>query len=130
MSLTYDQHKAAIDAAYPTPPIDWARQDDHVTFALHEVAVVELVSSMRWTITTWGRTTERAAQRFGRSGTSWHTVRRESTGGVQASWDDAKTAFATYWEDPIVKISGHCWQRRLTARMWLTTPRAMFRWCA
>ena len=22
----------------------------------------------------------------------------------------------------IAKISGHCWQRRLTARMWLTTP--------
>ena len=32
MALTYDQHKAAIDAAYPTPPIEWARQDDHITF--------------------------------------------------------------------------------------------------
>ena len=54
---------------------------------------------------------------------------RESTGGVQASWDDAKTAFATYWEDPIANISGHCWQHRPTVRMWLMTPLAMCRWC-
>ena len=40
MALTYDQHKAAIDAAYPTPPVDWVRQDDHVNFGHHEVASV------------------------------------------------------------------------------------------
>ena len=38
MSLTFDQHKAAIDSAYPTPVIDWARQDDHVNFGHYEVA--------------------------------------------------------------------------------------------
>ena len=27
MALTYDQHKAAIDAAYPTPPIEWKRHE-------------------------------------------------------------------------------------------------------
>ena len=42
MALTYDQHKAAIDAAYPTPPIEWQRQDDHVNFGHHEVATVAL----------------------------------------------------------------------------------------
>ena len=42
MSLTFEQHKAAIDLAYPTPPVDWARQDDHVTFGHHEVATVSL----------------------------------------------------------------------------------------
>ena len=39
MSLTFDAHKVAIDLAYPTPPVDWERQDDHVwTFGHHEVA--------------------------------------------------------------------------------------------
>ena len=38
MALTIAQHKAAVDAAYPTPPVDWERQDDHVTFGHHEVA--------------------------------------------------------------------------------------------
>ena len=42
MALTYDQHKAAIDAAYPTPPIEWVRQDDHITFQHHHVAAVQL----------------------------------------------------------------------------------------
>ena len=42
MSLTYDQHKAAIDAAYPTPPIEWARQDDHITFRQEDVAAAEM----------------------------------------------------------------------------------------
>ena len=42
MSLTYDQHKAAIDAAYPTPPIEWARQDNHITFRQEDVAAAEL----------------------------------------------------------------------------------------
>ena len=33
MALTYDQHKAAIDTAYPIRrPIDWLRQDDHVIY--------------------------------------------------------------------------------------------------
>ena len=47
MALTYEQHKAAIDIAYPTPPIDWVRQDDHVTFGTHEVATVELTFNAR-----------------------------------------------------------------------------------
>ena len=42
MALTIAQHKAAVDAAYPTPPVDWERQDDHVTFGHHEVATVRL----------------------------------------------------------------------------------------
>ena len=42
MALTFDQHKVAIDTAYPTPPIEWARQDDHVTYGHPEVATVAL----------------------------------------------------------------------------------------
>ena len=104
MSLTYDAHKAAIDAAYPTPPIGWARQDNHVTFAYHEVAVAELTFNAEdyhylgshyqedgeevWKI--------RSVVKFGGRGT---------VVGGHASWDDAKTAFATYWED-------HCEEQR------------------
>ena len=98
MSLTFDQHKAAIDSAYPTPPIDWARQDDHVTFAYHEVGVVELTFN---------------DQLYHYLGSHWQLdgvevwkIRRVmdaggrlAVTGVQSSWDDAKIAFATYWED-------------------------------
>ena len=104
MSLTYDQHKAAIDAAYPTPPIEWERQDDHVTFALHEVAVVELAFN--------AVDYHYLGSHYREGGAEVWKIRhvlaygeRESTGGVQASWDDAKTAFATYWES-------HCEEQR------------------
>ena len=42
MALTYEQHKAAIDIAYPTPPIEWVRLDDHVNYGHPEVATVAL----------------------------------------------------------------------------------------
>ena len=98
MALTYDQHKAAIDTAYPTPPVDWARQDDHVTFAHHEVAVVELAFNEMDYHYLGSHYRENGAE-------VWKIRRilvgggREGAGGVQVSWDDAKAAFETYWED-------------------------------
>ena len=98
MALTYDQHKAAIDTAYPTPPVDWARQDDHVTFAHHEVAVVELAFNELDYHYLGSHYRENGAE-------VWKIRRilvgggREGAGGVQVSWDDAKAAFETYWED-------------------------------
>ena len=90
MALTYDQHKAAIDAAYPTPPVDWVRQDDHVNFGHHEVASpLPWFSTQRITITS-ARTTKRAAKRFGRFGAFLEDGLRGYAGGVQPSWDDAK----------------------------------------
>ena len=97
MALTYDQHKASIDAAYPTPPIEWARQDNHITFAHHEVAAAEL------------RFNEQDYHYLGshyqEDGLEVWKIRRVLAaggrgyaGGVQSSWDDAKTAFVTYWE--------------------------------
>ena len=100
MALTFDQHKAAIDAAYPTPVIDWERQDDHVHFGLHEVATVQLTFN---------------AEDYHYIGSHWQDdgvegwrVRRAGLGAViaaQVSWDDAKTAFAAYWE-------AHCEEQR------------------
>ena len=96
MALTFDQHKAAIDAAYPTPPIEWQRQDDHVNFGHHEVAAVELTFN---------------AEDYHYIGSHWQDagvegwrVRRAGLGAViavQVSWDDAKTAFAAYWESAL-----------------------------
>ena len=98
MALTYDQHKAAIDAAYPTPPIDWARQDDHVTFDHHEVATVALTFN--------ARDHHYLGSHYQEGGLEVWKIRRVMAdggrvpaGGVQSSWDDAKTAFVTYWED-------------------------------
>ena len=93
MALTYDQHKAAIDAAYPTPPIEWVRQDDHVTFGHHEVAIAELTFNFedyRYIGSHWRD-----------DGVEGWRVRRAGLGAVipvQVSWDDAKTAFAAFWE--------------------------------
>ena len=98
MALTYDQHKAAIDIAYPTPPVDWVRQDDHVTFAHHEVAVVELAFNELDYHYLGSHYRENGAE-------VWKIRRilvgggREGAGGVQVSWDDAKAAFEAYWED-------------------------------
>ena len=98
MALTYDQHKAAIDAAYPTPPIEWARQDDHITFRPQDVAAAELRfngEDYHYLGTHWQSSI----------GEEWQ-VRRVLDGGtiefainVEVSWDDAKSAFETYWED-------------------------------
>ena len=97
MALTFDQHKAAIDAAYPTPPIDWARQDDHVTFGHHEVAAVELTfngEDFHYLGSHWQSS----------GGEEWQIRRVLPRGGrepaieVEVSWDDAKTVFETYWE--------------------------------
>ena len=97
MSLTFDQHKTAIDAAYPTPPIEWTRQDNHVTFGYHEVATV--------TMTFNGQTRHYLGAHYQEHGEEVWKVRRASAGrvretvvGGQASWVDAKTAFETYWE--------------------------------
>ena len=97
MSLTYSQHKAAIDAAYPTPPIEWARQDNHVTFKHHEVAAVELTfngEDYHYLGSHWQSN----------NGEEWQ-IRRVLASGerqeaieVEVSWDDAKATFATYWE--------------------------------
>ena len=97
MALTFDQHKAAIDSAYPTPVIDWARQDDHVNFGHYEVASVELTFS--------GQTHHYLGAHYRESGEELWKIRRVLAGSLRAtvvggevSWDDAKTAFATYWE--------------------------------
>ena len=125
MALTYDQHKAAIDAAYPTPPIEWARQDDHITFRPQDVAAAELRfngEDYHYLGTHWQSSI----------GEEWQ-VRRVLDGGtiefainVEVSWDDAKTAFETYWEDHC-EGSGPFWQRRPMARTWWTTSPATFR---
>ena len=97
MALTIEQHKAAIDAAYPTPPINWERQDDHVNFGQHEVSTC--------TLTFNGQERHYLGSHWNDAGTEGWAVRRVTeTGGrafalgVQVSWDDAKTAFAVYWE--------------------------------
>ena len=100
MALTYDQHKAAIDRAYPTPPIDWARQDDHVTFKHHEVAAVYLsfnAEDYHYLGAHWQSNNSAG-------GEEWQIRRvladgeRQEAIEVEVSWDDAKTAFAAYWE--------------------------------
>ena len=97
MSLTYAQHKAAIDIAYPTPPIDWARQDDHVIFKHHEVATVHL---------TFNEVTHHylGVHRQVVGAEEWEILRvwvsseRQLAVGGHLSWSDAKAAFETYWE--------------------------------
>ena len=98
MSDTYQTHKAAIDIAYPTPPIDWARQDDHVTFGHHEVATVE--------VTFNGHAYHYLGAHRQLDGVEdWEilrvvagsTTRTRAVGG-HASWSDAKAAFEIYWE--------------------------------
>ena len=105
MALTYDQHKAAIDAAYPTPPIEWVRQDDHVTFGLYEVASAELTFNGQ-SYHYLGRTTGLTVKKAGKSGVLWRFGGRVSLDGWYVSWDDAKTAFATHWE-------AHCERERV-----------------
>ena len=96
MALTLAQHKAAIDTAYPTPVIDWERQDDHVNFGHHEVATVTLSFN--------GETHHYLGSHFQEHGEEVWKVRRVVDGGRltvvggQASWDDAKTAFEAVWE--------------------------------
>ena len=100
MALTFDQHKAAIDAAYPTPVIDWERQDDHVRFGHHEVATVELTFN--------AEDRHYIGSHWQDDGVEGWRVRRAGKGAViavQVSWDDAKTAFAAYWE-------AHCEEQR------------------
>ena len=88
----------AVDAAYPTPPIDWARQDDHVTFDHHEVATVALTFN--------AEDHHYLGSHYQEGGLEVWKIRRVMAdggrvpaGGVQSSWDDAKSAFVTYWED-------------------------------
>ena len=107
MALTYDQHKAAIDAAYPTPPIEWVRQDDHVTFGLYEVASAELTFNEQ--------SYHYLGAHYRVDGEEGWKIRRfvafggrVSLDGWYVSWDDAKTAFATYWE-------AHCERERVVA---------------
>ena len=104
MALTFDQHKAAVDTAYPTPPIEWARQDNHVTYGHPEVATVELTFN--------GQPYHYLGSHYREHGEELWKIRhvldgggRESVLGGQASWDDAKTAFVTYWE-------AHCEEQR------------------
>ena len=104
MALTYDQHKAAIDAAYPTPPIVWARQDDHVTFGLHEVASAEMTFN--------GQRYHYLGAHYRESGEEGWKIRRvradggrDRVEGWYVSWDDTKTGFATHWE-------AHCEEQR------------------
>ena len=108
MALTFEQHKAAIDTAYPTPPVDWERQDDHVAFGHHEVATVQL---------TFNDEAHHylGAHRQRDGAEEWDIQRvlprdgRQVMVSVQVSWEDAKTEFATYWEN-------HCEsQRKLLA---------------
>ena len=98
MALTYEQHKAAVDIAYPTPPIDWARQDDHVTFGPQEVATVELTFNAR-SYHYLGAHYREHGEELWKIGRVLPLGYRQSAVGGQTSWDDAKTAFETYWED-------------------------------
>ena len=104
MALTFDQHKAAVDTAYPTPPIEWARQDDHVTYGHPEVATVALTFNavayhyLGSLYREHGEEVWKIRHVLGDRG-------RGAVVGGQASWDDAKTAFATYWE-------AHCEEQR------------------
>ena len=104
MALTYEQHKTAIDAAYPTPPIDWARQDDHVTFGHEDVATVQLTFN--------GQAHHYLGSHYQEHGEELWKIRRVfenqerlSAVGGNVSWDDAKIAFETYWE-------AHCERQR------------------
>ena len=99
-----NQHKVAIDTAYPTPPIEWARQDDHVTYGHPEVATVALTFNavayhyLGSLYREHGEEVWKIRHVLGDRG-------RGAVVGGQASWDDAKTAFETYWE-------AHCEEQR------------------
>ena len=96
MALTYDQHKAAIDAAYPTPPIEWERQDDHLNYSQHEVASARLLFSGQTYLYLGSHRQLNEVERWVIS----RLVGRERlmVVGPQVSWDDAKTAFEPHWE--------------------------------
>ena len=129
MSDTYQTHKAAIDIAYPTPPIDWARQDDHVTFGQDEVATVE--------VTFNGHAYHYLGAHRQLDGVEDWEILRVVAGGTKrtravggyASWSDAKAAFEIYWEDPLRSAASACWRRRPTARTWSMTSPATPRRC-
>ena len=97
MARTYDQHKTGIDTAYPTPVVEWERQDNHVTYRHYEVASVEL---------TFNAVDHHYLGTHYREGGEelWKIRRvlpnngRLTVIGGEASWDDAKDAFDTYWE--------------------------------
>ena len=94
MALTYGQHKAAIDAAYPTPPIEWKRQDGRSLY--HEVASARMMFN--------GQTYIYLGSHWQRDGgESWEISRRVGRNrqiviSGELSWDDAKLAFAPRWE--------------------------------
>ena len=100
MALTYDQHKTAIDIAYPTPPIEWARQDNHVTYEHQEVATVELTFNAVAHHYLGAHYREHGVELWKILRVVARSGRQQAVGG-QVSWDDAKTAFLTYWEDPL-----------------------------
>ena len=97
MAQTFDQHKVAIDLAYPTPPVDWERQDDHVNFGHHEVATVRLTFNTE-THHYLGAHYQEFGEEVWKVRRVWTAGMRETVVGGQASWDDAKTVFALYWE--------------------------------
>ena len=97
MALTIAQHKAAVDAAYPTPPVDWERQDDHVNFGHHEVATVRLTFNTE-AHHYLGAHYQEFGEEVWKVRRVWTAGMRETVVGGQVSWDDAKTAFALYWE--------------------------------
>ena len=104
MARTYDQHKADIDTAYPTPVVEWERQDNHVTYRLYEVASVELAFN--------AVDFHYLGTHYREGGEELWKIRRvlPNNGrltviGGEASWDDAKDAFDTYWE-------AHCEEQR------------------
>ena len=97
MALTIEQHKAAIDAAYPTPPIEWLRQDDHVTFGHEDVATAELTFN-RQSYHYLGSHYQEHGEEVWKIRRFLSDEEREAAIGGQVSWYDAKTAFESYWE--------------------------------
>ena len=96
MALTIEQHKAAVDDAYPTPPVDWARQDDHLNFSLHEVASVRLLFNGQTHLYLGSHWQQDGAERWEisrRAGRERQIVVRG-----EVSWGDATAAFETHWE--------------------------------
>ena len=127
MALTIEQHKAAIDAAYPTPPIEWARQDDHVTFGHEDVATAELTFN-RQSYHYLGSHYQEHGEEVWKIRRFLSDEEREAAIGGQVSWYDAKTAFESYWETVCEA------QRELLAAsaygkdVVMTSPET-FRWC-
>ena len=125
MALTYDQHKAAVDDAYPTPPIEWERQDDHLNYSQHEVASARMLFNGQTHLYLGSHWQLDVDREMGYQPSCGQDERKPVISG-EVSWDDAKSAFEPRWE-------AHCEAQRALlavhrpmARTWSTTSPATF----